>query len=232
MKRRGAGVWVVVAFLLTLQCAAAEDNLPVYREIRHRLVFDAPPFKVFNARIAPGDRSGFHAHRDPTLYVVISPAFMRTREAGGEWTGPQAELAKVGAIEFRDYGQIPQNHQVENVGETEFNMLGIINESTGDTGKDPAAEFDNAWFSARRHRLDSSAVVPEHTHKYPVVIVQVSEGRSDVVEHGWPVAPKTVLGNWSWHAAGVAHTLRNTGATEVEIVEIELKGQSMSGANK
>lgn len=223
MKRRSSHAWSAIVFLLLPGLAPAEDSLPVYREIRHRLVFDAPPFKVFNPRIAPGDRSGFHTHTDPTLYVVISPAFMRAREAGGEWSGPQAELAKVGAIEFRDYRQTPQNHQVENVGETEFNMLGIINESAGDSAKNPAAEFDNAWFSARRLRLDPAAAVPEHAHKYPVVIVQVSEGRSEVVEHGWPVAPKTVLGGWSWHAPGVAHTLRNDSDTEIELVEIELK---------
>lgn len=227
MKRYSAHGWVAIFLFLSPCLSAGESGQPVYREIRHRLVFDAPPFRIFNPRIAPGDRSEFHSHTDPTLYVVISPAFMRSRETGGEWSGPPAELARIGSIEYRDYRRTPQNHQVENVGKTEFNMLGIINESPGDDRTDAAAEFDNPWFSVHRYRLAAGSAVSGHEHQNPVVIVQVSEGRTDVVEHDWPTAPKTVLGNWSWHAGGIPHTLRNNGDTEVELVEIELKVQAL-----
>lgn len=200
--------------------------VPVYEEPRHRLVFDKVPVKIVNVNIPPGDVSLYHFHEDPTLYIAIHGALMRSQDLGGEWGAPDANARHgTGALVFRNYRTAPQSHRVENLDDASFRLIGIVHKGKGVsiTAPDQGAEIDNQWFRGTRVRLVPGAQTPGHQHKYPVLVVQVSDGESVVVVNGLATAEKTVIGNWSWHNAGVNHALRNIGESSAELVEVEIK---------
>ena len=226
---------VIIFRLLALVCLchpgilrAAETAVavPVYEEPRHRLVFDKSPVKVMNVNIPPGDVSEFHFHEDPTLYIAISGALMRSQDLGKDWgdADPNARHS-TGAFVFRNYRLAPQSHRVENLDQVSFRLVGIVHRGRGTPVSDPdaGAGIDNDWFYGRRFTLAPDGSTGEHLHNHPVIVVQVSDGNSNVVVQGVHAAEKTVIGNWSWHEAGVPHVLENTGTMDAELVEVEIR---------
>lgn len=208
---------------------AAEDTtvVPVYEEPYHRLVFERDDVRIFNTSIPAGDTSRFHRHENPTLYVVLNYSLMRNRDLGEEWTDPDPNRSPPpGAFLFRNYADSIQEHQVDNIGTESFQVIGVINYTNGGEGSagiGQEAKFSNQWFDAYHHRLEPGKSTGGHRHDNPVFVVQISEGRSHVLVDGRRGSAKSVKGNWSWHEAGVGHRLQNSGETDVELVEIEVK---------
>jgi mannose-6-phosphate isomerase-like protein (cupin superfamily) len=230
MNRNAAALLTLILVLTPLaNRAATETPVPVYEEPRHRLVYEKGPIRIFNTNIPAGDTSAYHAHGEPTLYVVLSPVKMRNQDLGAEWVDlDPAKGPAQGALFFKNYHDQPQTHRVQNVDSKTFQVIGVMNNGDGASGTaapvaGQAPEVDNQWFSAWRTRLPAGETTAAHHHAHPVLIVQVGAGDSVVVERGGPGAEKTVAGTWSVHDAGVEHQLMNIGRSEVELVEIEMK---------
>jgi quercetin dioxygenase-like cupin family protein len=223
---------VIAPLLLVPFHTLAEDDpviVAAYEEPRHRLVFEKNDIRIFNTNIPAGDTSLYHFHKAPTMYVILNGALMRNQNLNEDWTdGNPDQIGKPGQLLFRDYRAEPQTHRVNNVGKQPFQVIGVINSGTGNedhssTKASAAPEVTNQWFSAYRVELDPGQSTDEHEHAKPVLIVQVNQGNSNVIEHEWPTAEKTVAGTWSWHDAGVEHQLRNLGRSKLELIEIEVK---------
>ena len=224
----GISVLTVIWIILTVIPVAGADPVavPVYEEPRHRLVFDKAPVKIMNVNIPPGDVSLYHYHEDPTLYIAIGGALMRSQDLGKEWGKPDPNSRHgTGSFVFRNYRLTPQSHRVENLDQSSFRLVGIVHKGPGTAVKvkDPEAGIDNDWFRGRRFHLAPGTGTPMHLHEHPVLVVQVSDGSTHVVTAGRPTAEKTVTGNWSWHPAGSRHVLQNTGSTDTDLVEVEIK---------
>ncbi len=205
---------------------ADPDAVPVYEEPRHRLVFDRAPVKIMSVNIPPGDVSQYHFHEHPTLYVAINGALMRSQDLGKAWGKPDPNSRHgTGSLVFRNYRSSPQTHRVENMDNISFRLIGILHQGQGMpvTQADEDAAIDNDWFRGMSISLAPGSETQEHQHDYPVIVVQVSDGNTEVVEQGISTAVKTVTGNWSWHTGGVRHVLRNTGKVDAELVEVEIK---------
>jgi hypothetical protein len=185
--------------------------------------------------LPPGDTTLFHKHRYATAYVLISDALVATqREGDEEWKHPgQRPLRPAGTLMDRsDYAINPFAHRVRNLDKRTLKLVALVNVASQGTEageSEPDGPLDNAWFG--EHRLSLSAAAQSHPLVFgnPVVVVQVSAGRSDAV----PVDPrlersaiqnvKTVPGAWSWHEKGSAFRLRNLGDTGADLVIIEVK---------
>ena len=227
MKTRSIPLIILLVLSAMLRIAAAAPTVvPVYKEPRHRLVYEKGNIRIINVSIPAGDTSLYHHHQNPTLFVMLSGALMRNQNLGGKWTDPSPNMVtKVGAFVFMDYPK-PQDHRVQNIDHQSFQAIGVINAGPGSNSTATLAqkpEVDNHWFNGYRFKLAPGAETAVHHHAFPVFIVQVGKGDSVVMERGYPTAEKTVSGNWSVHAAGVDHRLRNIGKTEVELIEIEMK---------
>jgi hypothetical protein len=125
------------------------------------------------------------------------------------------------------YAQQPLTHRVNNVGQTLFRLIGIINRTDGDPSIDPSADFaskpevDNRWLRGYRSPLDLTAA--KHQHANPTVIVLV-RGRA-IVNTGKDL-PLDALGAFAFIEGGVAHSVRGVkgdGIDPNEIVEIEVR---------
>lgn len=207
--------------------AAGPTVVPVYKEPRHRLVYAKGNIHIIDVGIPPGDTSMYHRHQNPTLFVMLQGARMRNQNLGEAWTNPtSASSVKAGTFVFNNYHTRPQTHRVQNVDDHTFRTIGVINSGPG--SNDPTTlsqkpEVDNRWFNGYRFWLAPGATTRVQHHKFPVLVVQVGAGHTDVIERGYPIDEKTVAGAWSIHAAGVAIALHNMGKAKVELVEIEMK---------
>jgi len=224
MKER---IILAMLFAVVLRAIAAEPAVvPAWEEPRHRLVFDRDTIRIFSTNIPAGDRSLYHRHEHPTLYVVLSGGHMRNQDLGKEWVElPAGPALSAGAFLYRDYAAEPQTHRVENLGDHSFQVIGVVNLGSGAETEAAGAgtELHNRWFDGYRFKVPAGQSTEIHRHAHPVLVVQVGAGRSCVVEYDWPTAEKTVAGTWSMHEAGVEHALKNLGAAGVELVEIEMK---------
>jgi mannose-6-phosphate isomerase-like protein (cupin superfamily) len=205
----------------------AADAVPAWEEPRHRLVFEKGDIKIFNTSVPAGDTTLFHFHEHPTLYVLVRGARVRNQDFGREWVEPGAgPTIPDGAFLYRDYAAEPQSHRVQNIDDHSFQVIGVVNLGAGgDAAPAPAVapEVQNRWFDGYRFKLRAGESTETHRHAHPVLVVQPGAGNSAVIERGWPSAEKTVGGTWSVHDAGVEHSLKNLGATDLELVEIEMK---------
>ena len=223
---------VTLMVLMANVVNAASDEVkvvPVYEEPRHRLVFANEDMMIINVSVPPGDTTLYHTHSHPTAYVVFTAARVRLQTLGEDWVELDPEQApKAGDIIYReDYLKTPLTHRAENLDEIPFQVLGVINRGRGNKSS-PESRVDNApepespWFRVYRFDLAGGRGTDVHHHAHPVVVVQVNDGKSVVIENDWPTAEKTVGGTWSWHRGGIEHSLVNSGEAEVELIEIEV----------
>ena len=241
---------LAVVWIAGMNAGQDEPVVPVHKEPRHRLVFDHPVTRILDIQIPPGDTTFFHTHSDPILYVAMSSSQTRSQRLGGEWSGggatastataapaapengtaPIAPAAPNAPGARRDrmssvtsYAKQPLTHRVNNIGQTLFRLIGVINRSAGNASPAPSADFaakpevDNPWF--RGYRWSVTASEAAHRHANPVAIVLVS-GRARVS------APEATAldapGSFAFVAADVDHRLAAAGDA-AEVVEVEIR---------
>jgi mannose-6-phosphate isomerase-like protein (cupin superfamily) len=239
--------WIGVAVI-----HAEDPVVPVYHEPHHRQTFQYGPTRLIDLQIPPGDTSWFHSHESPILYVTFSTSQTKTQNLGEEWgtrgagpgrgagrgaegaperppsAGPPVPAVLPRISSTTSYAERPVTHRLQNIGERLFRAVGVINETAGDesmteqaAGFDAKPELANRWFRAYRTTLGPGESTPSHRHKTTTVVFQASEG------HGLAAgAMKFELnepGQWAFFVASDSHTIRNTGSSRLEFVEVEVR---------
>lgn len=228
---------------------APEPSVPLYQEPRHHVVYDSASMRVHDIQIPPGDTTLFHTHDTAILYVPIASSRTRSQVLGAEWGGGGAaaaapaaaapapvpvEPARPGKVNsVVTYVEKPYTHRVNNVGTTVFRLVGIANRTAGamaDTddvsGLSATPELVNKWYRAHRLLLKAGQATASHRHATPVVVVMQTPGTASAAladGAGW--LPLNGPGSFARHEAGT-HVVRNVGANDVELVEVEVRGAS------
>ena len=98
MRRYALGVGAVLAVAWVGAAALQADDpiVPVYREPHHRQVFQYGTTRLLDLQIPPGDKSWFHSHESPVLYVTLGASRNRTQNLGEEWGGGGAARGGAG----------------------------------------------------------------------------------------------------------------------------------------
>ena len=230
--------------------AAAESPVvPVHEEPHHRQVFQYGKTRILDLQVPPGDRSWFHTHEWPVLYMTLGTSAVRTQNLGSDWSGggarapnaqpggaprpaaPPAERRTPRATSTTSYVERPVTHRIENVGEGLFSAMVVVNETAGDAGTSVAdagfesePELTNDWFRSYRVTLAPGAATRAHEHKTPVVIFQAIAGKA--VADGPMDFEFNRPGQWAFYDAGVEHRIENLGDASIELLEIEVRGGS------
>jgi hypothetical protein len=227
---------------------APEPSVPLFQEPRHHVVYESPSMRIHDIQIPPGDTTLYHTHDTAILYVPIAASRTRSQVLGAEWggggaaaTAPAAAPAPVPVEPARPgkvnsvvtYVEKPYTHRVNNVGATVFRLVGIANRTAGaaaDTddvsGLSATPELVNKWYRAHRLALKAGQATAPHRHATPVVVVMQTPGTASAAladGAGW--LPLNGPGSFARHDAGT-HVVRNVGANDVELVEIEVRGAS------
>jgi len=224
---------------------APEPSVPLYQEPRHHVVYDSASMRIHDIQIPPGDTTLYHTHDTAILYVPIASSRTRSQVLGAEWGGGAATAAPAAAaapapVEPARPGKVnsvvtyvekPYTHRVNNVGATVFRLVGIANRTAGaaaDTddvsGLSATPELVNKWYRAHRLVLKAGQATASHRHVTPVVVVMQTPGTASAAladGAGW--LPLNGPGSFARHEAGT-HVVRNVGANDVELVEIEVRG--------
>lgn len=238
----GAVLAAVALFTPSVRGQAADAPVPITQEPRHHVVYDAAAFRIHDIQIPPGDTTLFHIHDTAILYVPIASSVTRTQVQGAEWRGgapppagaaPRPEPVRPGKVYgVFTYVDAPVTHRVNNVGATQFRLVGIANRTAGATGADDdvsglsveAPELVNRWYRVHRVVLEPGATTRPHRHTTAVVVVMQTPGSASSVADGVPWAPLNGPGDLARHDAVDNHVVTNGGRTAIEVVEVEVRG--------
>lgn len=226
---------------------AAQDPppVPLTQEPRHHVVFESPSMRIHDIQVPPGDTTLFHTHDTAILYVPIFRSTTRSQVLGGEWSGGAATAAAATpppttpapaeaqrprpAYSVTTYVEKLYTHRLNNFGPTLFRLVGIANRSKGASGAaddvsglSAKPEVENNWYRAHRVVLKPGEATPTHRHATPVVVVMQTAGTATSDSDAW--LPLNGPGDIARHPGTAPHTLRNAGPTEVELVEVEVRG--------
>ncbi|MQA91007.1 MAG: hypothetical protein GEU90_12340 [Gemmatimonas sp.] len=212
----GVTRWVGPAVLLLLALVAAgkaeaQRTVVVHEEPRHRLVHEEGDLKLLDVQILPGDTTLDHTHVSPIMYTFIS---------SGE--GPSGGRVSANT----QYVEEPFTHRVSNDGGHLFRIIAlahygpeVANVSAGrPEGLEGEPQLENEWFRSYRLELAPGEETPMINHLNPAVIVQVSDGHTEVTKEKGFGADLTVVGDWTWRDAGSAYQIRNTGTEPLSVV--------------
>lgn len=237
-------VGAVVAGAILLQGGvrgqAADAPVPLTQEPRHHVIYDAAAFRIHDIQIPPGDTTLFHTHDTAILYVPIASSVTRTQVLGAEWSGgaaataaPRPEPVRPGKpYSIVTYADAPHTHRVNNLGATQFRLIGIANRTAGATAaaddvsglSAPAPELVNRWYRVHRVVLEPGAATPAHRHATAVVVVMQTTGSASSVADGGAWTPLNGPGDLARHDAASNHVVTNGGRTAIEVVEVEVRG--------
>lgn len=188
----------------------------VHEEPRHRLIVDDGDVKVLDVQILPGDTTLPHRHESPIMYTFVSSG-----------DGPAG-----GRVSARtDYLDEPLTHRVTNEGPHLFRIIAIAHYGEGEEavesgrpdGVEKEPQLENRWFRSYRFELAPGEVTPVHRHRNPVVIVQATEGKAEVLREDGFGSQLHGLGEWAWREARGTYRLRNAGDEPVAVVVNEAR---------
>lgn len=202
--------------------------VPVHEEPRHRLAYENALVRVLDVRVGPGDTTLYHVHADHMFSVVIAAARTWEQFQSRPASPPSADLS-AGQVLDNSAATLPYTHRVGNVDTVGFHyVVGVLRAPSGIAS--PALvpttgltlERETQGGRVYRARLAPGEATPAHRHAQPGLTVQVGIG-SLRLEGTAPQAahPDPGSGAWWWRAAGTQHVVRNSGATVVEVVEID-----------
>jgi quercetin dioxygenase-like cupin family protein len=214
-----------------------DKRVPVHQEPHHHLIHDSATVRLLDIQIPPGSTTLFHTHETAILYVPIARSQTRGQEWGGEWPAPAAPAPPPATDRPQrvnsttTYIDKPYTHRVNNIGTSLFRLFGIINRTAGAggaaddvSGLSAKPELENNWYRAHRVVLKPGESSAAHTHATTVVVVMQTPGSAVSESPAW--SPINGPGDYAWHTGADMHVLRNRGAGEVELVEVEVRGAS------
>jgi beta-alanine degradation protein BauB len=99
------------------ELAAATSNV----DVGTRLWFENDRIKVWEIRLAPGERGAFHAHTRRYFWTVVEAGVGRQRSPDGTFTVRRYEL---GDTQYSEHSPAdPMIHDLENVGDTTLRFV-------------------------------------------------------------------------------------------------------------
>ncbi|HEU4396519.1 MAG TPA: hypothetical protein VFU54_01620 [Actinomycetota bacterium] len=101
------------------ELAVAASNL----DVGTRLWFQNERVKVWEVRLAPGERGAFHAHTRRYFWTVVEAGSGRQRSPDGTF---KVRRYEVGDTQYAEHGPAdPLIHDLENVGQTTLRFVTV-----------------------------------------------------------------------------------------------------------
>lgn len=231
MRQRLLIATLAVATLVATAPASPQTVLPVEQTPYHVPAFSNDYVTVLNVFVPPQRTSGNHRHSLDSLGVLIADTDRTGQVLGAEErVTPRREP---GSVNFTFYSREPTVHTITIEGDTPFHNIVVELLKPAPYGFKPGTRdgvagytqvLDNERVRAWRLVLAPGAEAPAITQAAPGIRIVAAGG--EIVEQiaGRPdrgIAPHA--GEFFWQAGGVTRAVKNTGATRVELVEVELK---------
>ncbi|MEX2581813.1 MAG: hypothetical protein WD766_00940 [Gemmatimonadota bacterium] len=183
----------------------------MHDEPHHRVVHVDGDLKLLDVQVIPGDTTMAHTHSTPIFYTFVS-------------TGSGPTNGRVSGV--TRYAEEPFTHVVINDGPHLLRILALGNygppvrdgEDALPVGMPVEPQEENPWFRSYRLELGPGEETPLIRHDNPAVIIQATEGHTDVSRATGYGADLVKLGDWTWRDEGSPYRVRNAGSTPVVVV--------------
>lgn len=230
---------LVTVLLITLACALArpaaaqsEMPVPILKAPYHLPVFKNEYVTLLNVYVPPGRNTGYHTHTGDSVSVNIEEADVTNQDFGAPQPGP-AQRSQRGRPNYTDYRKQSRSHKASNVGTTPFHNISFIFNSPDSGRFTPSSRtdapgytqvMDNDRVRGWRLVLEPGHAAGTITQQAPGIRIVLDGGEIAESVPGQPDRPMNPkLGEFYWQEPGVTRTVRNIGATRVELLEFELK---------
>jgi quercetin dioxygenase-like cupin family protein len=214
-------------FFLSCIFASQEASAPVLveNEPLHHVVLKNESVVVLHLTLPPGERTLYHTHSHDRVAVNLSTTSI-TQQTWNEVEGQPSPTAP-GAVSVYTLAGSSFTHRVHNIGSAPFDVLDVeLLERPGTPSPSVAAAIAGENPSARVYSwvLAPGSVSAMHSHVRPYLIVSAKGFTLKMTApDGQSTAHEVKPGEFHWVNTKVTHSLANTGSTEGQIVEIELK---------
>ena len=203
-------------------------EVSITAEPSHHAVLENEYTRVFRVEVAPHAETLVHRHDHDYVFVTLGDTEVENAVTG---KAPVQIKLKDGEARFL-MGHF--SHAARNLSDQPFRNVTI--ELLKDNTHGPAADFAAPPSPAQKVlfiqdgvrvseiRLAPGAALPRHEHKFPHLVVAVSDIDLTSQADGRP--PRGVhqkSGDAVWIPAGLAHTLTNTGTAEARFVTLEFQ---------
>lgn len=233
----------ISASAFVLACALAQPALaqleekpvPMDKAPFHIPVFANDYIIVLNVNIPPGRNTGYHIHYADSISVNLTPASQTSQNYGSTQVGPPGTGGdgEPGRVNFNDVTKNgPRTHKATNVGPTPFHNISFIlkdrPQSTTVSDRSGIKGYtqimDNARLRAWRTILKPGEETGQIKQAAPGLRVYISGGvLAEVVPGAADRGMAPYEGDFIWQDAGQTRAVKNTGTTQIEFVEFELK---------
>jgi quercetin dioxygenase-like cupin family protein len=209
----------------TLGLAQAPTPVPVVEEPYHHVKLKNDQIVVLRVTLAPGQQTGYHIHSCNRTGVELTKNTTASQRLGNPEDAPQQYSP--GDVFSDACDGKPLIHRVRNAGDTTMDVIDVEllerpeHPSTA-AAATPVAE--NPSMRAYRWVLAPGSTSTMHTHTRPYLIVAVTPMQLKMTApDGQSLSEEVKAGDFHWVNVPVTHSLGNTGATEGQILEFELK---------
>ena len=231
-----ASRWIAIFVLASAALVAAQ--VPLLKEPRHHVTFENKQLRIMDVNIPAGDKSLDHRHELDIATIAISDGATTRISSGGQ---PAAERPSrpLGDATVADYAGKAQNHIIENVGKSAYQLFAIENLKASGWSSAPASSGlatkmtgESRAFRLYDVNLSREVSQTSHTHAVPTVAVLItgsvmSDGPDKQAKEnpGAPIGLKqlTQPGQWIMVPSGDTHHMVRLGPNAARVVEIEVR---------
>jgi hypothetical protein len=227
---------VALACTLALPAGAQSERVvvPVEKAPFHLPIFKNDLVMLLNVYQPPGSGKGaqiYHTHSRDQISVLVQAADMGSADEHG--TAREVRRGTRGAANYTAFSKKPMTHRGENAGTTTFQniVVALMYPEPGRFTPGSRANvagytqiMDNDRVRGWRLVLEPGQSAAAITQVAPGLRVVVDGG--DLVESvpGEPARGMHVrLGDFFWQDAGTTRAVRNSGTTQLNLIEFELK---------
>ena len=211
--------------MTTLGRAQTPTPVQVVDEPYHHVKLKNEQVVVLRVTLAPGQQTAYHIHSCNRTGVELTKSTTASQLLGN------AEDAPVGYSPGDVFSDAcdgkPLIHRVRNAGDTTMDVIDVEllqrpEHPSTMSAATPVAE--NPSMRAYRWVLAAGSTSAMHTHTRPYLIVAVTPMQLKMTgPDGQSLSEEVQTGDFHWVNVPVTHSLGNTGTTEAQIVEFELK---------
>jgi quercetin dioxygenase-like cupin family protein len=226
LKTYSCGAFVLaIAGMAVCQQTLTQAPVPVEQEPHHHVVLKNDSVLVAHVVIPPGEATLYHTHSYDRAAIHLTNNMITFQQLNQ----PESEQmpAKVGEISASTRKGDPLTHRVRNASSTPFEVIDVeLLQRPAQPSTSAAATVAAENPSARVYNwvLAPGASSPQHTHERPYLVVAVHTLQLKMTgPDGKSSSHEMKAGDFHWVDAKATHTLVNDGATQGQIVELELK---------
>ncbi|KWA84108.1 hypothetical protein WL29_22345 [Burkholderia ubonensis] len=202
---------------------SAENVVPIAQEPNHHLVLETDVLRAFDVSFPSGAQSRWHSHSHDSVMVTLDGADVPS-ETPGKPIVKRPPIAS-GYIYYKPYGSEPFVHRISNVDTKTFRILdiellaGLQGVKLAPLGDAWSTTLENERMRVSKTTVQPNAVLAAAPFKGPHLYVATTDGSYAVGELQMNVKRGSLLPD----STAKPEVIRNTGATPMELVVVELK---------